>query len=83
VNWLRHLAQRWGARHFLLVCPQCQQPASSLVFRRGRFKLGDETLVCEECGVASVVTFWRFEGLSCCGDPNSAGRHELLSNSRH
>ncbi|WP_128950907.1 hypothetical protein [Bradyrhizobium guangzhouense] len=71
MNWLRHLAQRWGARHLPLVCPQCQQPASSHVYKRGRFKLGDESLVCEQCGEASVVTFWRFEGLASHDDRTS------------
>lgn len=37
--------------------------------------LGDEKLVCEQCGTTSVVTFWRFEGLSCHGDRNDAGEH--------
>ena len=76
VNWLRHLAQRWGARHLPLVCPQCQQPASSHVYKRGRFMLGDENLLCEECGETSVVTFWRFEGLAHHDDriPATDGR---------
>lgn len=65
VNWLRHLGLRWGARNISLACPRCRHPASSPTFRRGRFMLGDEQLVCEECGETSVVTFWRFEGLSC------------------
>jgi hypothetical protein len=35
--------------------------------------LGEEQLACEACGEASVVTFWRFEGLSdppagCAGE---------------
>lgn len=30
--------------------------------------LGDEELVCDQCGESSVVTFWRFEGLSCCAE---------------
>jgi hypothetical protein len=83
VNWLRHLVQRWGARHFSLVCPQCRRPASSLVFRRERFKLGDEKLVCEQCGQTSLVTLWRFEGLSCHGDRDGAGRHEFSESPRH
>lgn len=37
--------------------------------------LGDEKLVCEQCGTASVVTFWRFEGLSCLGDRDDAREH--------
>jgi hypothetical protein len=45
--------------------------------------LGDEELVCEQCGEASVVTFWRFEGLSCGSDHAGAGRHEPLHNSHH
>ena len=74
MNWLRHLAQRWGARHLPLVCPQCQQPASLLAFKRGRFKLGDESLVCERCGETSVVTFWRFEGLAGHDDRTAAAQ---------
>jgi hypothetical protein len=42
--------------------------------------LGDEQLVCDACGETSVVTFWRFEGLSCCTE---AMRHAPLSNARH
>jgi len=68
VNWLRHIVLRWGARNISLACPRCRQPASSSTFRRGRFMLGDEKLVCEACGESSVVTFWRFEGLSCCAE---------------
>ena len=83
VNWLRHLVLRWGARNFSLVCPHCRRPASSVVFKRGRFMLGDEKLVCEQCGNTSVVTFWRFEGLSCRADRTEARRHEPLANSRH
>ncbi len=83
VNWLKHLVLRLGARNFSLVCPRCQQPASSLTFRRGRYMLGDEMLACEHCGETSLVTFWRFEGLS--GEPgcSEAGRHESLANSQH
>ena len=83
VNWLRHLVVRWGARNFSLVCPHCRRPASSLAFKRGRFMLGDENLVCEQCGKTSVVTFWRFEGLSCGADRTETRRHEPLANSRH
>jgi len=83
VNWLRHLAQRWSARHFSLVCPQCRQPASSLLYRRGRFMLGDDKLVCEQCGTTSVVTFWRFEGLSCQGGRDDSGGHRRLANWLH
>ncbi|WP_194467354.1 hypothetical protein [Bradyrhizobium sp. CCBAU 53340] len=43
--------------------------------------LGDEKLVCEQCGTASVVTFWRFEGLSCHSERGDSGRHEQLANS--
>jgi len=68
VNWLRHIVLRWGARNISLACPRCRHPASSSTFRRGRFMLGDEKLVCEACGESSVVTFWRFEGLSCCAE---------------
>jgi hypothetical protein len=38
--------------------------ASPTTFQHGRYMLGDEQLVCEECNQASNVTFWRFEGLS-------------------
>ncbi|WP_164933702.1 hypothetical protein [Bradyrhizobium guangzhouense] len=41
------------------------------MYKRGRFKLGDESLVCEQCGEASVVTFWRFEGLASHDDRTS------------
>lgn len=41
--------------------------------------LGDEKLVCEHCGTTSVVTFWRFEGLSCHGDRDDSSRHEQLA----
>lgn len=78
VSWLRHLVLRWGARNFSLACPHCRHPASSLTFRRARFMLGEEELVCEECGEASVVTFWRFEGLSCRSD-----RTQAIPDSRH
>jgi hypothetical protein len=46
------------------------------VYKRGRFMLGDESLVCEECGGTSVVTFWRFEGLARHDDriPATDGR---------
>jgi hypothetical protein len=83
VNWLRHLVLRWGARNLSLVCPRCQHPASSPTFRRGRYMLGDEKLVCDACGQASVVTFWRFEGLSSRCDGAEASRREPLPNSRH
>jgi hypothetical protein len=83
VIWLRHLALRWGARNFSLVCPRCRHPASSPMFRRGRYKLGDEKLVCEECGETSVVTFWRFEGLSCRADRTDAVRRAPVPNARH
>jgi hypothetical protein len=68
VSFLRHLALRWSTRNFSLVCPHCQHPASFPTFRRARFMLGDETLVCQHCRETSVVTFWRFEGLSCQPD---------------
>ena len=45
--------------------------------------LGDEKLVCEQCGTTSVVTFWRFEGLSCRADRTEARRQEPLANSRN
>jgi hypothetical protein len=64
VGWLRNLFLRWGVRNFSLVCPQCRHPASPAAFRRGRYRFGEDMLVCEQCGEASAVTFWRFEGLS-------------------
>ena len=73
VDWLRNLVVRWGARNFSLVCPHCRQPASPAVFRRGRYRLGEETLACERCGETNLITFWRFEGLSGCGSDPSAG----------
>jgi hypothetical protein len=82
VNWLRNLAQRWSARHFSLVCPHCRRPASSVLFRRGRYMLGDEKLVCEQCGTASVVTFWRFEGL-CHGERDDSSRREHVADAGH
>jgi hypothetical protein len=45
--------------------------------------LGEEKLVCEHCGTASLVTFWRFEGLSCHGDRGDAGGHAFLETSGH
>jgi hypothetical protein len=45
--------------------------------------LGDEKLVCEHCGTTSVVTFWRFEGLSHHGDCDDSGRHERPANLSH
>ena len=90
MGWLRNLVLRWGARNFSLVCPHCRQPASPRAFRRGRYRLGEEKLVCEQCGEASVVTFWRFEGLSeqpggCGGeasaDPSLANSHRRLTTS--
>jgi len=83
VNWLRHLVLRWGARNLSLVCPHCRHPASSPTLRRGRYMLGDETLLCDHCGVTSVVTFWRFEGLSCRADRPEARRAEALPDPRH
>jgi hypothetical protein len=83
VNWLRHLVLRWGARNFSLVCPHCRHPASRPTYRRGRFKLGDETLICAQCGEACLVTFWRFEGLSCRSDRTEATRCDPLPDSRH
>ncbi|OKO84955.1 hypothetical protein AC630_07275 [Bradyrhizobium sp. AS23.2] len=74
---------RWSARNFSLACPHCRHPASSLTFRRARFMLGDEKLVCEQCGETSVVTFWRFEGLSCPSDRAEARRREPQHHSRH
>jgi hypothetical protein len=64
VNWLRIFIQRWETRNLSLVCPHCKGLASAATFRRGRYRLGDEELVCEECREASNVTLWRFEGLS-------------------
>lgn len=45
--------------------------------------LGDEKLTCEECGETSVVTFWRFEGLSWRSECTGATRRAPLSGSRH
>jgi hypothetical protein len=83
VNWLRHLAVRWGARNFSLVCPHCRRPASSLAFKRGRFMLGDENLVCERCGETGLVTLWRFEGLSGQSGCTDARQGGTLANSPH
>ncbi|UGX96826.1 hypothetical protein G6321_00017475 [Bradyrhizobium barranii subsp. barranii] len=83
MSWLRHLVLRWGARNFSLTCPHCRHPASSSSFKRARFMLGDEKLVCEECGETSVVTFWRFEGLSSRPGCTEARRRAPLSDSRH
>ena len=38
---------------------------------------------CEYCGETSLVTFWRFEGLSGQPGCSNAGRHESLANSQH
>jgi hypothetical protein len=81
VNWLRHLVLRWSARHFSLVCPHCRRPASPPTFKRGRFMLGDQKLSCEQCGETSVVTFWRFEGLSRRPECAEATGREPLANS--
>ncbi|MGO4508927.1 hypothetical protein AB4Z51_18095 [Bradyrhizobium sp. 2TAF36] len=83
MSWLRHLVLRWGARNFSLTCPHCRHPASSSSFKRARFMLGDEKLVCEECGETSVVTFWRFEGLSSRPDCTEARPRAPLSDWRH
>ena len=83
VNWLRHLTVRWGARNLSLVCPHCRRPASSLAFKRGRFMLGDENLVCEQCGKTSLVTLWRFEGLSGQSGCTDARQGGPLANSPH
>jgi hypothetical protein len=64
VNWIRNLFLRWDARNYLLVCPNCKTAASAEAFRRGRYMLGEQKLTCERCGEASLVTLWRFEGLS-------------------
>lgn len=45
--------------------------------------LGDDKLGCDQCGETSVVTFWRFEGLSYRADCSKAGQHKSLANSRH
>lgn len=45
--------------------------------------LGDENLTCEECGETSVVTFWRFEGLSSRSECGGATQSAPLSSSRH
>jgi hypothetical protein len=72
---------RWGARNCPLACPHCRRPASPFEFRRARYMLGDERLICDQCGETSVVTFWRFEGLSCRPDGSEAGRAAPLANS--
>ncbi|WLA62667.1 hypothetical protein [Bradyrhizobium diazoefficiens] len=46
------------------------------------------SLVCPHCrhpasSPASLVTFWRFEGLSCCSDRTEPMRGAPLSNARH
>lgn len=44
--------------------------------------LGDEKLSCEACGETSVVTFWRFEGLSCRSDGSDAMQRAPLADPR-
>jgi transposase-like protein len=64
VGFFHDLIVRWEMRKLKLSCPHCKSPASPRTFGRARYMRGDDTLVCERCDEASLVTFWRFEGLS-------------------
>ena len=78
-----HDEDDWENTDDTVPCPHCRRPASSLAFKRGRFMLGEENLVCEQCDETSLVTFWRFEGLS--GQPGCTGARQggPLANSSH
>jgi hypothetical protein len=67
----------------LLVLSVVQAPRLIADIQARPLYLGDEQLACDACGQISVVTFWRFEGLSIRCDRTEAGRHEPLPNSRH
>ncbi|MFT4119992.1 hypothetical protein [Bradyrhizobium sp.] len=47
--------------------------------------LGDDKLACEQCGETSLVTFWRFEGLSSRSDSDRMDAADTRSRvtSRH
>ena len=64
VGWLLTLTERWPTRHLKLACPDCKTPASQVALGRGRYKLGNDDLVCRQCHARNSVTFWRFAGLS-------------------
>jgi hypothetical protein len=61
---VRNLLVRWYGRNLPLVCPHCQKPADPTVFRRARYLAGDRPLTCDGCGQSSLITLWRFEGVS-------------------
>jgi hypothetical protein len=65
---LRNLILRWTQRNQKLVCPHCKRPASSRTFKRGRYLLAEEELVCDQCGEASPAAFWRYHGLASPSD---------------
>jgi hypothetical protein len=87
---LRNLALRWMERNRKLTCPHCRRPASAETFKRGRYLLAQEELVCELCHEVSPVAFWRYHGLS---DPTDGSlplasrrrpiRRELQATSEH
>ena len=58
------LLRRWKIAKLALVCPSCKETASAETYRRGRYLIDDEPLICEHCHNTWPVTFWRFAGFS-------------------
>jgi len=58
------LLRRWKIAKLALACPSCKEVASAETYRRGRYLIDDEPLVCEHCRNTWPVTFWRFTGFS-------------------
>ena len=56
------LLRRWKIAKLALVCPSCKETASAETYRRGRYLIDDEPLICEHCRNTWPVTFWRFAG---------------------
>ncbi|MBR0757950.1 hypothetical protein JQ604_37705 [Bradyrhizobium jicamae] len=67
------LLRRWKIAKLALVCPSCKEVASAETYRRGRYLIDDEPLICEHCHNTAPVTFWRFAGFS--QNHCSKGRH--------
>jgi ribosomal protein L44E len=55
--------KRWSTRGLHLTCPHCKKRAAPMIFRRGRYMLGEQQLRCDQCGQTNYVTLWRFEGV--------------------
>jgi hypothetical protein len=53
---------RWKLAKLALVCPSCKEVASAETYRRGRYLIDDDPLICEHCRNTWPVTFWRFAG---------------------